>query len=318
MLRGLESVGVILIVFAVGYFFQYKKLWPESSPSALSSAVIRISAPCLAVTSIVASYDRETLASSIMLLLIALLHLLVLYLLSKCGSRLLGLAGGRKAIFENGFTFSNIIFIGLPINQIVFGESGMAPLFAYYIVSFTCFWSLGFFKVSTAADPVTYGHGKRSVALKRILNPSIISVIIGYLLVQANLGLPLVLDTALGYLANLTVPLSMLVIGANLTMFGKGIPRITKDEIFVLIAKFLISPLVMFILLKIFGVTGLPFYVFLLSSTMPCHMQSSIIAQQYDVEPAFASKLVGLSTLFSIITIPCYVALIHTLMLSAL
>jgi predicted permease len=139
-------------------------------------------------------------------------------------------------------------------------------------------------------------------------------VLIGYALVQIGVGLPAILDTALGYLANLTVPLSLLVIGANLTIFAKGIPRVTKDEVLILICKFGISPLVMLLLLKIFAVTGLPFYVFLLSSTMPCHMQTSILAQHYGVEPAYASKLVGLSTLLSIVTIPCYVALLHHLM----
>ena len=148
----------------------------------------------------------------------------------------------------------------------------------------------------------------------KILNPGFVGVLAAYGLVIAGLKLPPVLDIALGYLANLTVPLSLLIIGANLTIFANGIPRITKDEVFVMLAKFAISPLIMFALLKVFSVTGLPFYVFLLSSTMPCHMQSSILAHHYDVEPAYASKLVGLSTLLSIVTIPCYVAIIHTMM----
>lgn len=67
-------------------------------------------------------------------------------------------------------------------------------------------------------------------------------------------------------------------------------------------------------LLKLFGVTGMPFYVFLLAATMPCHMQTSILAQHYKVEPVYASKLVGLSTLLSIVTIPCYTALIYMFM----
>jgi predicted permease len=132
-------------------------------------------------------------------------------------------------------------------------------------------------------------------------------------MVSLGLRLPVVLETALGYLANLTVPLSLLVIGANLTVFAKGISRITLDEIIVLLGKFVISPLIMFGLLKLLGVSGLPFYVLLLSSTMPCHMQTSILAQHHNVEAAYSSKLVGLSTLLSLITIPAYVALIHAM-----
>ena len=315
MFRGLESVGVIFLIFAVGFFFQQKKIWPDNTPPALSSIVTRISAPCLAVTSIVAGYDRETLAGSFVMMIIAFLHLMIMMSIGKGSARLLGLGGGRKTVFEISFTFSNVIFIGLPINQIVFGTNGLLPLFAYYLIGLACFWSFGVYQIASAAPDAPEINKKSAISAGKILNPGLIGVLVGYILVQAELGLPPVLDIALGYLANLTIPLSLLIIGANLTMFAKGIPRITKDEILVILAKFAISPLIMLVLLKIFGVTGLPFFVYLLSSTMPCHMQASIIAQNYNVEPSYASKLVGLTTLLSIITIPCYAFLIHTLML---
>ena len=315
MIRGLESVGVILLIFAVGFLFHYKKLWPENAPTSLSNVVIWISAPCLALTSIVGGYDRETLAGSLILILIGGIHLVLLMLIGKGSSRLLGITGGRRTIYEVTFTFSNVIFVGLPINQIVFGENGPPPLFAYYVVTLTCFWSFGVYQIAAAAPGRHRQAGAKSaISLKKILNPGLIGVMVAYGLVAAGLVLPLVLDKALGYLGNLTVPLSLLIIGANLTIFAKGFPRIARDEVFIMLAKFVISPAVMFALLKLFGITGFPFYVFLLSSSMPCHMQTSILAQHYEVEPAYASKLVGLSTLLSIITIPCYVALIHTMM----
>ncbi|MDR3363852.1 MAG: AEC family transporter [Clostridiales Family XIII bacterium] len=310
MWSGLASVGVIFLIFAAGFFFHYKKIWPEGAPGAFSIVVVRLSAPCLAVTSIVAGYDREMLASSLALMLIAVLHIIILFALGKASSRMLRLGGGRKTVYEVSFTFSNVIFIGLPINQIVFGESGGPFLFAYYIITLACFWSFGVHRIASASAR----RGKPAISAAKILNPGFVGVLVGYGLVQAGLGLPAVLDTALGYLAGLTVPLSLLVIGANLTIFAKGIPRVAKDEVAIMLAKFVVSPLVMLGLLKIFGVAGLPFYVFLLSSSMPCHMQASILAQHYGVEPAYASRLVGLTTLLSIITIPCYVALIHAMM----
>jgi predicted permease len=314
MIRGIESVGVVFLIFAAGYFLHRRKLWPDSAPEALSNIVFRISAPCLAVTSIVSGWDRETLAGSLVMLIIAALHLFALMLLGKATSRLLSLSGGRKTIYEINFTFSNVIFIGLPINQIVFGEIGVPVLFMYFIVSVSSFWSFGSYQIAREAQSVSGEGAGSSISAVKILNPGLVGVLAGIALVQAQIALPPIVGPALGYLANLTVPLSLLVIGANLTMFSKGVPRIAGDEVFVMFAKFAISPLIMFALLKLFAVSGLPFYVFLLSSSMPCHMQSSIIAKHYGVEPAYASKLVGLSTLLSIVTIPCYVAIIHGIM----
>jgi predicted permease len=338
MWSGLESIGVIFLIIAVGFFFSYRKIWPENTQGGLAAIVIRIAAPCLAVTSITAGFDREMLASSLILLLIALLHLTANFLIGKLTSRMLRLRGGRKTIYEVTSTFSNIIFIGLPINLIVFGEAGTPFLFAYYIVILTVFWSLGVAQIAAAgerltadgADAASGGRiptggagatgkddgltGKFRLSPSKIFNPGFIGVLVGAGLVQAGLSLPPVLDVALGYLAELTVPLSLLVIGANLTIFARGVPKITADEWWIMIGKFIISPLVMIGLLKLFGVEGMPFFVFLLSATMPCHMQTSILAQHYGVESAYASKLVGLSTLLSIGTIPAWVGVISAMM----
>ncbi|MDR1797022.1 MAG: AEC family transporter [Clostridiales Family XIII bacterium] len=309
MWSGLESVGVILIIIAIGFFFTYKHVWPERTADGLSAIVVKLSAPCLAVTSITARFDRELLASSLLLLLLAALHLLAMFLIGKGAARALRLSGGRRAVFEVSFTFSNVIFIGLPINQIVFGEEGVPFLFAYYILSLATFWGFGAAKIAAAgSDPE-----RAAPSLRKVFNPGFLGVLLGAGLVQAGLSLPPVLDTGLGYLAALTVPLSLLVIGANLTVFAGGVPRVAADEVMVMAGKFVISPLVMLALMRLLGVTGLPFRVFLLSSTMPCHMQTSIIAQHHGVEGAYASKLVGLSTLLSFITIPLAVALIHAI-----
>jgi predicted permease len=316
MWSGLESIGVIFLIIAIGFFFAYKKIWPDNTQGGLSTVVIRIAAPCLAVTSITAGFNREMLASSLILLLIAALHLAANFLLGKLTSRMLRIGGGKKTIYEVTYTFSNIIFIGLPINQIVFGDEGVPFLFAYYIVILAAFWSFGVAQIAAAGAAQGGGEarGTFSFSPSRIFNPGFIGVLIGAGLVQAELHLPSVLDTALGYLGGLTVPLSLLVIGANLTIFSGKVPRITADEWWIMIGKFAISPLLMIGLLKLFGIEGMPFYVFLLSATMPCHMQTSILAQHYEVESAYASKLVGLSTLISIVTIPAWIGVIHSLM----
>ncbi|MDR1042887.1 MAG: AEC family transporter [Clostridiales Family XIII bacterium] len=319
MWSGLESICVIFLIIVIGFFFTYKKIWPDTTQSGLSVIVIRIAAPCLAVTSITAGFNREMLASSLILLLIAVLHLAANFLLGKLTSRMLHLDAGKKTIYEVTYTFSNIIFIGLPINQIVFGEEGVPFLFAYYIVILAAFWSFGVAQIAAAGTAEAAPgdakiRGKLSFSPSKIFNPGFIGVLIGAGLVQAGLHLPSVLDIALGYLGGLTVPLSLLVIGANLTIFAGSIPRITADEWWIMIGKFVVSPLVMICLLKLFGIEGMPFYVFLLSATMPCHMQTSILAQHYHVESAYASKLVGLSTLISIVTIPAWIGIIHAMM----
>ncbi|MEL7656223.1 MAG: AEC family transporter [Bacillota bacterium] len=306
MINGIISVIVIFLIFSVGFWFGFRKTWPASTPSVLSFLVVRVAAPALAIISISDRFTRELLRASAVNLLILLLYTVLLFLTGKVLSKILRLEEAKKTVFEVTFTFSNTIFIGLPINEIVFGSDGLPYLFTFYIITLAGFWSLGAYELAKASPLHTDGF-----SLKKILSPGLVGVLISGALVELDLSIPLALDSALRYLGNLTVPLSLLVIGANLVVFADGIPKITKDEVIILIGKFMISPLYMFVLLHLFHVDGLAFRVFMLTAAMPCHMQTSILAEYYKVEGPYASKLVSLSTLVCLITIPIYVTLLQ-------
>ncbi|MGI6732174.1 MAG: AEC family transporter [Anaerovoracaceae bacterium] len=306
MLNGIFSVIVIFLIFAVGFLFTSRKMWPDNSTAVLSNIVVKVGAPSLAVISISDRFTPELLRASAFHLMILVGYTLLLFLTGKLLSRILRLEDGRKAVFEVNFTFSNTIFIGLPINEIVFGHDGLPYLFTFYLVTLTGFWSLGAFMLAKASPLQVKGF-----SIKKIFSPGLIGVLIGSFLVQMEWTLPLPFDSALRYLGALTVPLSLLVIGANLVYFSKNRPKVYKDEWIVLIGKFIVSPLYMFILLRFFKVEGLAFQVFMLTATMPCHMQTSILAEFYGVESEYASKLVSLSTLVCLVTIPIYVSVLR-------
>jgi predicted permease len=172
------------------------------------------------------------------------------------------------------------------------------------------FWGFGASRIAGASQE------KKTLSSKliNIFNPGFICVIVGTLFACIGLSLPKILDTSLSYLSNLTVPLSLLVIGANLIFIAKGVPKIHIDDVLILLGKFIISPLIMFAMLKIANISGMAFGVFMLSAVMPCHMQTAILAGHYNVEPEYASRFVGLSTLASIVVIPVAVTVIQLLM----
>lgn len=304
LISGLISVLVIFLILSVGFWFTFRRFWPENTASVLSLLVVKIGAPALAIVSISDRFTRELLHASGFNLMILILYTVLLFLTGKILAKVMHLETGEKTVFEVTFTFNNTIFIGLPINQIVFGHVGLPYLFTFYLVTLAGFWSLGAYELAKASPLHAAGFSP-----KKIFSPGLIGVILGSVLVELNWSLPIGLDSALHYLGDLTVPLSLLVIGSNLVIFAHGIPKITLDEVMILVGKFLISPLYMFILLRLFHVEGLAFQVFMLTSTMPCHMQTSILAEHYGVEGAYASKLVSLSTLVCLITIPLYVTL---------
>jgi predicted permease len=307
-MNGIASVLVIFLIFSAGFVFSRFRLWPDNATDVLSSIIIKLAAPALAIVSIADGFTPQMLRDSLLLILISLIHMALMFLAGKGLSRLLRLQSGKRTVFEVTFTFSNVIFIGLPINVIAFGPEGIPYLFTYYIVSLTAFWSVGAFEIARASSKTATAFSP-----SKILSPGLVGVIIGVIAAELQIHFPAPVDASLRYISALCVPLSILVIGANLVSFSKKMPTILRGDLVIMAGKFLFAPLLMFLLLRAFKIVGLAFSVLMLSSSMPCHMQTSILAQYYDVESEYSAKLVGMSTILCLFTIPIYVALLNRL-----
>lgn len=307
MINGIISVLVVFILLGVGFYFTRTKKWAEQTPQVFSTTVVQIAAPALAVTSIENRFTPELLKHSVLNLLIVTACVFILYFIGMALSHLLKLSKKKAAVFNTTFAFNNAMFIGLPIISIVFGEPGLPYLFTFYLVTIVLFWSLGAWTISKASDQLE----SKAFSIRRIFSPGLIGVIIGCLLAGFGLHLPVVLEKGLTYLGDICVPLSLLVIGANLAnSLSKGMFKISLDQILVLVGKFILSPLLMWGALSLFGISGLPLHVFIMIASMPCHAQTAILAQFYDVEGEYASNMVSLSTLVSLITIPVYASIL--------
>ena len=138
MLNGILSVFIIFIIFCIGFWFTYKKYWPENTSTVLSVIVVKIAAPALAVIGLYDRFSKELFKATLLYLMIIIAYTLLLYLTGKILARLMKLQGGRKTVFEVTFTFSNTIFIGLPIKAIVIGKHRINDISIFWFTSKTC------------------------------------------------------------------------------------------------------------------------------------------------------------------------------------
>lgn len=306
MINGLISVLVVFILLGTGFFFTKTKRWPDNTGKVFSVTVVQIAAPALAVVSIENRFTPAMLHASLLNIIMITASVFMMFLLGRLLSHIFRLDRKKKAVFETTFTFNNTMFIGLPINQIVFGNEGLPYLFTFYLVTIVLFWSLGAVTLCKASD-----MGGRAFSWKKIFSPGLLGVMAGCLLVELQWHLPVILETALTYMGNLCVPLSLLVIGSNLAKsVSDGLPRITADQLVIMAGKFIIHPLIIWGMCTLIGITGLPMKVFILTAALPCHAQTAIMAEYYDLEGKYASNLVSLSTIISLVTIPVYASIL--------
>ncbi|MGK0605010.1 AEC family transporter [Enterococcus gilvus] len=312
MVSAYINIFFIFVLMFIGYVLTYKQWFSNQIGDAFSKLVLQIALPCNMFLTITKNFSRSEFLHLVSGMVIPLLSMLLTFGLSFAYRRLFKISSARKGIFSTMFTCSNTIFIGLPINLAIFGEKAVPYVLLYYIVNTTIFWTLGIYFIARDNPQIEQATVNFHLVpiLKKIFSPALLGFLIGLAAVLINTTVPASLATFLGYLANLTTPLSMFVIG--IIVYNVGIKNLTlnKDILGVLIGRYVISPLVVWILGQWIIVPPLMLSVFIIQSAMPVQNSVPILARSYDADQPFAASSLGYSVLLYLAYIPLLLKLI--------
>ena len=301
-----NAFGILAVVFllmAVGAACAHWKLLGDNARKVLNRLVLRVGMPALIFNNLLTKYDRASLAQSLPLLLIPLATLAAVFLLSFPVARLLKIPPQRKPIFNALFTFSNSVFIGLPVCTAILGDESLPLCLLYYLVN-TLFWWI------IAAPRVA---GVRSVSPKKILSAPLVACVGTLILLFAGFRPPEILVKVSSYLGSTVTPLSMLFIGMVVyDMFRQGI-RWERGYLAVLIGKMILAPAICLGLCLAFR-TGIPVAgAFFLQAGMPPQTQIPLWSAEYDRDVPYATGGMVICTLASFAAIPAYAAVLSLL-----
>lgn len=265
-----------------------------SGRKSLSDLLINFILPCNIICSFQIQMTREIVSSCATMLLLAGLTQLLYLLVSKFIFP--GVPKERLACLRYATVCSNAGFLGLPIIGGVFGAVGTLLTSVALIPQRIVMWSAGI-------SLFTHTDGK-SVFKKLATHPCIVAVAIGFALMAAgNPALPSFLQKSLSGASACTTCMSMLVIGSILA----GAEHIDlKDGTmwWYTLVRLVLIPLLVLFLLSLTPVDKTIRGVMVLISGMPAGSTTAILAARYDGDAPFASCLVFISTLFSLITLP--------------
>ncbi len=143
------------------------------------------------------------------------------------------------------------------------------------------------------------------------MNPNIISVLIGLILIVFSISIPPIFENFCTVVGGMTTPLSMIVIGSILTQVE--IKEIFKDFslYYISLLRLLIIPFLIYLILTLLKVDNLVKSIIVISEAMPAATLCPILAQSYGGNVKYASQAVFITTLVSIITIPLVITLLN-------
>lgn len=301
-LRSISGILVILGMILVGFIIGEKGWFDDKSRGLLAKLVTQVALPCYMLYTITQRFTAADLLKMLPALRFPALSMVILLGIATGVARIFAVRQDRRGLFISMFFNSNTIFVGLPINQALFGDASIPYVLIYYMCNTTFFWTLGTYLIQRDGEGEAQFDLKTS--LKKVFSPPLMGFLLGLVFVMLQIKMPAFLASDLQYLGNLTTPLSMIFIGLSVSHVGVKQLVLGKDQLLILLGRFVVAPLLMATIVYWVPLPSLMKQVFIIQSAMPVMTNAPVVARLYGADSDYAAVMVTETTLATMVVIP--------------
>lgn len=321
----LLKIFAMFLVMLLGWFARHREYLTAQVTSTLSRFVVDFTMPALIFTQLLRTVDAGTLKASWYLPLLGALVLLL-----GQGVGLISMPFFSRRDQRGTYLFliavANWVYLPLPIVDALYHAEGVRVILLTNVGSQLVLWTLGVW---------TLRGGKPDLASLRklVTNPGLIATAIGIILaltlplthtleqVDPITASPLLLTAgalvqALKMIGDLTIPLSLVVIGAQLGELDLSDHRPSRTLVGVLISRLLLTPVcavALVVLIAHLGITlpVVPRMTSYIIAAMPVAVSCSIFTEHFGGDTPLAARAIFYSTAISIASVPLLFYLIQ-------
>ena len=293
------QVAIMFGLMAVGWVAYRVKWLGTEALRGLTNLLLFLVAPAVTIQAFQRPFDAGRLRSIGIVFVIDLaafaITIAVAWMLMN--RRLVPDTAMRK-VLQFGTVYSNAGFIGIPLTQALLGSDGVFYAVTYVAAYTVYVWTHGI-------SLFGHDHVRPSMKVQRVLlNPGIISILIALPLYVLSIHIPSPASDVVGYLAAMNTPLSMIVVGVNLAAFS--LRTIFSDKFVWLgvFARNILVPAIFIVLLGLLPIDPVARMAILISIATPVGAMLVIFSVRHDQDTQFATRLLCLSTLLCVITLP--------------
>lgn len=292
-----DSIIALFIMILVGIYGQRKNIITEEINKGLVNILIQIALPFMVLSSFLYTFDniiKENVVKTIY-------YSLGAYLLMGVVSYLLlwPVKNDKKIILHFANVFVNTGYVGFPILNAMYGPEGVVygSIFNIFFVLFVWTYGIILFKGRLTVSELM------QELKKALLNPSILAVCVGFLIMFLNIKIPGVIISASRGIGNLTGPLSMMIIGCILSKVKIKIYLRDWTVYYGAMIKLIIIPMIIYLAALLIGTSSIAINTVIIMTALPASAMTSILADAFDKEKEYATFVVSITTLMSLFTI---------------
>lgn len=292
-----------LIIIVIAGFISHKRgIINEEFERKLSGFVIKVTCPALLISSTMGDKmpDREHIP---MLLLVSLLTYVILIPLAYIQPVLMRVKRDLRGMYSFMLTYSNVGFIGYPVVASIFGPDAVfyACILNVFNTITVFIWGVMF---------ISGENLKNGFRFRLFVSPAMIATYISVIIVILNLHTPKAIAMPLSILGNMTVPSSLIVIGAALAEIPTR-KMVGTPHIFIMcFLKLLVLPLLLYYAMIMVGIDTRISSINMILIAMPVASFGTMFCMQMGKDETTMSQGTFWTTLLSVVSIPLLAMLI--------
>lgn len=288
------QVLIIFILMLVGFVLVKTKMMDERTTSQMTNVLLSVIMPCVLIDAYQKEFTKELVEGLLLSALLAVITHVIGIVISTLIFRKEETLRYRINIFSS--VYSNCGFMAIPLLSSTLGTDGVFYGSAYFAIFIILTWTHGI---------CLYQGNVREIPVRKILlNPGIIGVTVAIILFVLGIKLPYVINESVEHLAALNTPLGMMLTGAYLTKvdFKKALKN--ASLYIVAFLRLILIPVITLIIAKLMRLDPVAAKAVLISAACPTASIAALFAARYNLDAAYATELVSVITLLSVVTIP--------------
>lgn len=205
----------------------------------------------------------------------------------------------RQKPLKYGTIVSNSGFLGNPVVEGIYGTDGLLYAALFMLPVRIVMWSIG---VS-----VFMKDGKDHLLKKILTHPCIVAIYGGVIIMISGIQFPTFVENTITGISNCNTPLSMMLVGMMLAeVHPKGL--IDKTMVFYTFMRLALIPAVVFAITTFLPIDSMLRGITVIMAGMPAPITTALLSAKYGGDEEYATGLIFLSTLLSLITLPVWCA----------
>lgn len=299
----LTQIMIFVILILLGIVAVKKNILDEHSLGNLSKIIMKMALPAYIFINTAEGATRSGLAASLAVIPMAIVLYTLLLLLSLFIERIFHLMGNRSHVFRAIVMFGNVGFMGIPLVVELYPDTALLYVSLFTILDQVLFWTYG----TSLLEKVEERKQKKRLsldALKNLLSPALLAIILATVCVLLNLHLPYVISATLNKLGAASMPLSLLYIGGMLSM--TDVRKVLRcGELYAeILLKMVVLPLLFYFVVRRLNITTDMAGTMAFLAGLPAINMVAMLAKNNGSDGDYAVCAVMMTTLACLITLP--------------